>query len=70
VLLQPDQRSPAAPTTLVEPASISKVEHDAVQDMAFFFQIPNHEARMLFQIGCALGKSAPEQQAERGAAPV
>ena len=70
LLLQPDQRPPAAPITLVEPARISEVELDAVEDMAFFFQIPNHEARMLFQIGRALGKSAPEQQAERGGAPV
>ena len=67
VLLQPDQRPPAAP---VEPAGISGVELDAVEDMAFFFHIPSHEATLLLQLGRALGKSAPAQQAELGSAPI
>jgi hypothetical protein len=67
VLLQPDQRPPAAP---VELAGISSAELDAVEDMAFFFQIPRHEATLLFQIGRSLSKSAPPQQAELGSAPM
>jgi hypothetical protein len=70
VLLQLDQRPPAPSITLVEPTSISVMEIEAVEDMALFFQIPNHEATLLFQIGRALGKSAPEQQAELGGAPM
>jgi len=65
VLLQSDQRPPA-PTLTIEPSSISDTELAAVEDMAFFFKIPNHEATLLFQLGHALGKSAPAQQAELG----
>jgi hypothetical protein len=70
VLLQPDQRPSAAPTAPVEPAGISGAELDAVEDMAFFFHIPTHEATLLLQIGRALGKSAPAQQAELGGSPI
>jgi hypothetical protein len=63
VLLQPDLRPPAAPA---EPAPIAGAELDAVEDMAFFFHIPTREATLLFQLGRALGDSAPAQQAELG----
>ncbi len=68
VLLQPDQRPPVAPPA--EPADIPGTELDAVEDMAFFFHIPNHEATLLLKLGRALGKSAPVQQAELGGAPM
>jgi hypothetical protein len=63
VLLQPDQRPPAPPP---EPAGVSAADLDAVEDMAFFFHIPNQEATLLLQLGRALGKSAPVQQAQLG----
>jgi hypothetical protein len=65
VLLQSDQRPPAPPE---EPAAISRADLEAVEDMAAFFKIPQHEATLLFQIGRALGISAPNHQAEVGGA--
>jgi hypothetical protein len=38
--------------------------------MTFFFQIAPHEATLLLQLGRALGKSVPVQQAERGGTPM
>jgi hypothetical protein len=70
VLLQPDQRPPIAPIAPVQAAGISGAELDAVEDMAFFFRIPRHEATLLLKIGRALGKSAPPQQAELGSGPM
>jgi hypothetical protein len=67
VLLQSDQRPPAAP---VAPAGISRAELDAVEDMASYFQIAHHHATLLFQIGRALGKPTLDQQAEVGGAPM
>jgi len=66
VLLQSDQ---GAPAPAIDSACRSRAEIDAVEDMAFFFQIAPHEATLLLQLGRALGKSAPVQQAERGGAP-
>jgi hypothetical protein len=65
VLLQSDQRPPVSPA---DPAGISRAELDAVEDMAAFFQIARREAKLLFQIGRALGHPAPHQQAEVGGA--
>jgi hypothetical protein len=67
VLLQSDQRPPAPP---VDPAGISRADIDAVEDMAAFFKIAQHEATLLFQIGRALGNSVPDQQAELGSVPM
>jgi hypothetical protein len=67
VLLQSNQRPP---TPALAPAHISRADLEAVEDMASFFKIANHEATLLFQIGHALGKTAPTQQAELGSAPM
>jgi hypothetical protein len=67
VLLQSDQPAPTPPAT---PACISRADLDAVEDMAYFFQIDPREATLMFQLGRALGKSAPVQQAERGGVPM
>ena len=66
-LLQSDQCPPAASVNV---AGLSRAEFDAVEDMAFFFKITHHEATLLLQLGRALGKPAPIQQAERGRAPM
>jgi hypothetical protein len=63
VLLQPDQRPPAEP---IESNALSGAELEAVEDMAFFFHIPNREANLLFQLGRALSKPTPDQQAQVG----
>lgn len=70
VLLQPDQRPLAVPIAPIESNALSRAELEAVEDMAFFFHIPNQEATLLLQLGRALSKSAPDQQAEVGGAPM
>ena len=67
VLLQSCQ-SASAPAR--DSAGLSRPELDAVEDMAYFFQIAPQEATLLLQLGRALGKSVPVQQAERGGAPM
>jgi hypothetical protein len=67
VLLQSDQSTPVAS---VDANGLSCAERDAVEDMAFFFQIASHEATLLLKLGRALGKSAPVQQAELRSAPM
>src|SRR5215207_8117434 len=67
VLLQCDQCPPAAP---IAPPGITRAEIEAVEDMAFFFKIPHHEATLLLQLGRALGKSAPVQQVELEGRPM
>jgi hypothetical protein len=47
-------------------AELSCADRDAVEDMAYFFQIAPREATLLFYLGRALG--APAQQAELGGA--
>jgi len=66
-LLQSDQCPPAGPT---DSAGLSRADLDAVEDMAFFFKITQHEATLLLQVGRALGKPAPVQQVELGSAPM
>ena len=63
VLLQSDQSSFAAES---DAADLSCADRDAVDDMAFFFQIGPHEATLLLQLGRALGKSTPARQAALG----
>jgi len=67
VLLQCDQYSPAP---AIDASGLSRADCDAVEDMAFFFQIAPPEAHLLLQIGRAFGKSAPAQQAELESAPM
>jgi hypothetical protein len=62
VLLQFDQRPPAPQ----QPAEISRADLEAVEDMAAFFKIPQHEATLLLKLGRALGAPAPRQQAVGG----
>jgi hypothetical protein len=64
VLFQPDQRPPAASA---EFTNMSCADLDAVDDMAAYFQIPRHEATLLFRIGRALSKPMQHKQAEVGA---
>lgn len=65
-LLQSDQR-PSVPSD--DPIVISRADLEAVEDMASFFKIAQHEAHLLLQIGRALGKPVSSQQTEVGAAP-
>jgi len=66
VLLQPDQRTPARPA---DSSGISYVELEAVDDMAAYFQIPRRQAILLFQLGRALGRPAPDKQVAIGGEP-
>jgi hypothetical protein len=50
-----------------EHAGMSSADNDAVEDMADFFRIAREEAKLLFQVGRALSRSAPTLQAEVGA---
>jgi hypothetical protein len=65
-LLQSDQ---CLPTPAKDVADLSCAEREAVEDMAFFFQIAPREATLLFKLGRALGTSAPAQQTELGSTP-
>jgi hypothetical protein len=62
VLLQSDQRPPVPE----QPAAIARDDLEAVEDMAAFFKIRQHEAILLLKLGRALGAPAPHQQAVGG----